>query len=101
MDEVVINELKSRHPEVYILTAKGGESIAVRPPTDGEWGAFLDDREKIGSRALKSLVRSCVLFPPEIEFLKLLDKRPALANVFGAKIMEIAGLEEEAQVKKA
>lgn len=98
--EQTIAELKTKHGEIHLLTAKGGHEIIVRAPNDAEWGSFLDEREKIGARALKGLVRSCLLHPSSSDFKALLDKKPALANVFGAKLLEIAGMEEEAVAKK-
>lgn len=100
INENIINELKAKHENVYVLTAKSGESIAVRSPNDPEWGLFQDDREKRGPRALKNLVRMCLLHPSQSELYEIFNRKPALANIFGARLVELAGLEEEAEVKK-
>lgn len=101
IDEASIQALKAKHGEVYLLSAKTGEQIAVRVPNDGEWAAFIDQREKTGARALKALVLMTALHPGDTDVRKMIDARPGLSQIFGARIMEIAGMAEEAELKKA
>lgn len=100
IDKSKLEELKAKNPDAYLLKAKGDVEIVVRPPNDAEWGAYQDDREKRGARALKGLVLSVILYPSADDFQLELDRKPGLANLFGGKVMEIAGLEEEAIAKK-
>jgi predicted ATP-grasp superfamily ATP-dependent carboligase len=100
IDPKTIAELKSKHGDIYVLSSKGSE-VVVRGPTDAEWGAYLDEREKRGARASKMLVLTCAVHPDEDAVRTLLDRKPALAQIFGARVLEIAGMEEEATVKKA
>ena len=96
-----ILKVKQENPgaEVYQLSA-GPHAILVRSPSDAIWAAFQDAKEKGGTRALKQLVLDCVLHPSADEVRSIFEKKPALANTWGVKLMDIAGLEEEAQVKK-
>ena len=95
-------KIKSDNPgiEVYVLESESAQ-IAVRIPTDAEWGSFLDEREKTGARSLRNLVRTCLVAPSDSDFRALLNKKPGLSNVFGNQLLELAGLNETASVKKA
>ena len=86
--------------ELHVLEA-AGNAVIVRTPSSGIWDAFQEARDKVGTRALRQLLCDCVVYPESAEVLGMLDRRPALANVFGAKLLELAGLEEEAKAKKA
>lgn len=100
IDETTIQALKAKHGEVHLLTAKTGEQVVLRVPTDSEWGSFLDLREKNGARALKALTISVAVYPDAMEVLRMIDARPGIQNIFGARAMEIAGMAEEAEIKK-
>jgi len=101
LDPKKIAELKQEHGDVYSLTV-GGSEFVVKAPGDGEWYRFLDlsSEAKKRTRALRLLVESCLLHPSKDEFESLLAKRPAIAMTLGNKLCELAGLEEEATVKK-
>lgn len=96
----ILEELKAKHGDVALLTAKSGEEVVVRVPTGAEWDYFLDQREKIAARALKGLLLAVVVHPTAEEARALIGKKPGLAQVFGARVIELAGMEDEAQVKK-
>lgn len=106
IDPKTIVELKSKHGDIYILSSKvakgsDGYEVVVRGPTDAEWGAYLDEREKHGARAMKMFVLTCAVHPDEDAVRMMFDKKPGLAQVFGARLLEIAGMEADATVKKA
>jgi hypothetical protein len=100
IDEATIQALKAKHGEVHLVSAKSGEQVVLRVPSDSEWGSFIDLREKTGARALKWLVISSAVHPDAVEVRKLLEARPGLQQIFGARAMEVAGMAEEAELKK-
>ena len=101
LDPQIVAKLKAEHPgaELTQLASKGN-IIVVKSPSDGAWGAFLDAKEKVATRAYKQLLFDCLVWPSADELTSLLDRKPGLANVFGPKLMELAGVEEEATAKK-
>ena len=100
LDEVV-TKLKAEHEEIHLLTA-GEHQVIVRPPTRGEYQRFkeMGFDEKKRTKAHETILRSCCVYPTPEELDALLEKRPALATNFGAKVTDIAGLEHEAEAKK-
>ncbi len=100
-DERTIERLKAEHGEVYLLEA-AGVAVVARPPSRAEYRRFraraLDEKNR--ADALEALTRACVVWPEQAEFDTLLEQKPALAEVFGAKLLELAGAVEEAEIKK-
>lgn len=96
-----IANLKEKHSDIYLLEA-GEHEVVVRPPTRGEYRRFramaTDDRKK--PEAVETLLRDCVLYPESAEIERLLEKKPALADIFGGKVLELAGATEEARGKQ-
>lgn len=97
-----IEALKQDNGEIFLLTAETGDCIVVKPPTKIQYKRFKDTatNEKKKAYATEDLVRDCLVFPSLEQFNALLEKRPALPDVFGAAVLNIAGGAEEAQVKK-
>lgn len=97
----VIERLRAEHGEIYQLEA-AGEAVIARPPTRAEYRRFrakvLDEKGR--EAALETLTRACVVWPDTSAFDALLERKPALAEVFGAKLLELAGAVEEAELKK-
>lgn len=101
LNQKTIDEVKSKNPGAEIHRLDAGEvSVLVKAPDDAQWSSFSDAKEKSNSRAFKQLVRDCLLWPTDDEYLDLLKTKPALSNLFGIELMGIAGLKEEATSKK-
>lgn len=98
----IVEKAKSEHGEVHVLTAEGGEAVICRRPTRGEYRKFKADRADDAKRimAVESLFLSCLVHPPPAEFDAVLDRRPALADVFGVKLLELAGFDEKVESGK-
>ena len=102
-----IEKLKASHPgvELHFVTAGIGErevSVIVKVPNRERWNRF---KSQVGdphrkAMAFESLVRDCVVHPSAGELDRLLEQRPGLAEAFGGKLTEIAGLEESVAARK-
>lgn len=97
----ILDQLQAKHQDVAILSAND-EVIVVRPPTRPEYKRFRARSVDVNMRAdaVEELTKSVLLYPDRTGFDVILDKKPALADVFGAKVLELAGLTQEAEVKK-
>lgn len=102
-----IDKLKAMHvgADLQLVSVGGGErevSVVVKVPSRERWMRFKaqvqDPHRK--SLAMESLVIDCVVHPSSAEVAQLLEARPALAETFGNKIAELAGLEETVIAKK-
>lgn len=101
LDASLVDRLKAEHGEVYLVRAAGAE-VVVRPPRRAEYRRFralvMDESRR--ADALERLVRDCTVHPAPEELDDLLERKPALAEVVGAKLLELAGAQEEAEIKK-
>jgi hypothetical protein len=92
IDAKRLDELRAEHGEVFAFH-EGGESVACKRPTRAQYKRFrkerLDDRK--ASEALETLFEGCLVFPPFEEFEAVLERKPALADVFGGLLVAAAG----------
>ena len=99
--EDTIQRLKAEHGELYELEVRG-YAVLFRPPRRAEYRRFralaLDEQKR--AEALERLTRDCVVWPTPEEFDALLERLPALGEVIGAKLVELAGAMEEVEIKK-
>lgn len=92
-----LEEARGKHGELVLVAAeKAGEVAALRHPTRAEYQRFKQHRTDQRNRttALERLVEACILIPNAAEFERVLEKKPVLADTFGEKLLEEAGLEE-------
>ena len=98
----LLARLRSEHGDDLHKLEASEVSIVARPPTNAEYRRFraktADERTR--PDALEELALSCLIHPSRAEFEKILQRKPALADVFGAKLLEIAGITGEADAKK-
>jgi hypothetical protein len=101
IDKSIIEGLKAEHGDVYLLEAKE-ESVVVTVPTRPQYRRFIEAAGKDNKRphAMETLCRECVVYPNAETFDALLEKKPGLAATFSAKLLELAGVEDEAAAKK-
>jgi len=104
MDAATIEKTKAEHPNVEILhlTAKDGSEVLAKIPQKKEMDMFRDlaSSDKTKSRSPERLLRACVLHPVQEELGMLLDRRPGLVESWVGKLLEAAGITEEAEAKK-
>ncbi len=100
MDQKVIEELKAQHGEIHQLSYAGVDVI-VRAPSRAAWKRYRALMSDAARRAdsFEVLLRDCLLHPSLQELDGILDRRPGLAETFGAELVEIAGLGKEAEKK--
>ncbi|HEX2863663.1 MAG TPA: hypothetical protein VHN99_03775 [Deinococcales bacterium] len=101
LDPKLVEQLKAEHGDTLKLLKAAGETVVVRPPRKVEYERFRDASfdEKKRARALEQLVREAVVHPSRDEFDALLQRKPALSEVFGARVIELAGAAVEAEVE--
>lgn len=73
------------NPGSHLFSA-GDISLVLRMPTAQEWDLYVDMRGKKSLDARK-LLRSCVLYPPKDELLRLIERKPALARKLDDLVM--------------
>ena len=105
MTDEQIAKLKQAHPDAELSHIKDdntGAEVVVKTPNDGEWRRFRsmssDDAQR--ANALRTLVIACVVHPAPAEFMAMLERKPGLAETFGNKLVEIAGVSLATTVRK-
>lgn len=91
IDKALLEQLRAQHGDVFELT-EGGETVVVKRPSRGDYRRFRQDRQddKRRAMALETLFEACLVHP-ELDALEpVLDRKPALADVFGGRLLEIA-----------
>jgi hypothetical protein len=96
-----IGKLKAEHDDIYRINV-GDDSFIVRPPTRTEYRRFITaaSNDKKRAIALEDLCADCVLHPEPEQFRQLTDRKPGIPATIGNKLLEIAGVVEEAEAKK-
>lgn len=97
----VAEKLKTTHGEIVAVSTKQGVA-AFRSPTDAEYGrynAFLFN-EKTRASAFKELVKLCVVHPDRATFEGWLAKSPGIVQTCLESVLNLAGVDTEAQTKK-
>lgn len=97
-----LDDLRAAHGVDITRLDASGVTVVVRAPTRAEYKRFraesLDDKRR--ADAVENLCRSCVVWPDAAEFSRILDRKPALADIFGAKVLDAAGATAEAEAVK-
>lgn len=94
INDKTLAELKAKHPELELHhLVRGDVDVVVKSPGRGEWKKFRAEQsdDKKRPEALERLVRSCCVHPAAEELDAMLERRPAVAEVFGMQLMELAG----------
>lgn len=95
-------ELESLHEEGHLLTGPEGHQVFVKRPGRKEWKRFQSGAEQPGKRldAYEQLLQDCRVYPEKAKLDEMLESRPALGMLFGARVVDLAGMVGEAEVKK-
>lgn len=91
IDPAILEQARAEHGDVFELS-EGGETVLVKRPNRGDYRRFRADRQDDKRRAvaLEALFEACLVFPKLDDFEPILDRKPALADVLGGKLLEIA-----------
>ena len=92
--------IKATYPAAQHLVC-GEDEVVVRPPDRQTWRRFkselADEAKK--PNAVENLLIGCTLLPDQAELAAMLDRKPALAELFGSKVVTLAVGEAEVTVK--
>lgn len=94
-DPAIVEQMRSKHGDVYELT-EGGETVLVKRPSRADYRKYRHDRmdDKRREFAYEELFEACLVHPELDAFEATLDRKPALPDLFGASLAEIAGGED-------
>ncbi len=104
LSEEQIADLKAKHgARLEMISDESGDlEVVVKPPPEAEWDRFttmlLDDEQK--PRAMKTLVRSCVVYPEAAELKRLIAEQPGIVSTIGGQLSEMAGASRAVSRKK-
>jgi hypothetical protein len=87
-----LEELKQKHGTVVVLEA-GDYTVVVRKPTRAHWRRFREYASDPAKRPIcaETLFRDCVVYPDAKALEAMLEDKPALAELFGGEVADIAG----------
>ena len=98
IDPSIIDELKAKHGELHQLSSEH-YTVIVRKPSRPIWRKFtdaiVDERRRVD--AIERLFLDCVVYPDGSAVNAMLDAKPALAQIFGG---EVADLARDGEVEK-
>lgn len=101
LGEELRKKLELEHGEVVAVQTKAGVA-AFRVFKKGEYDrynrALMD--EKTRADAFSLLVRTCVVHPDATTFTAWVDKYPAIVTTCISHVLELGGLNAEAEAKK-
>lgn len=98
-----LKELKVANPDVVVLATRSGDEVAVKPPSEAVYMRW-QTTGKAGTAEAYASTRQflfdCTVFPDKSTLDSLLERRPALLQVFVRQLTKMAGAEEEIEVRK-
>jgi hypothetical protein len=99
----VIARLKAENPGVDLLLLNAGPYTGVfKSPPYAEWqrfkSMFWDKAHQ--SKALETLCFGCLVYPEPDAFRAMLQKKPGIADQWGARLVAMGGPEQEVVEKK-
>lgn len=107
MDEAQLASLKAKYGTVFEIKIPASDyddavSVFVKRVPKADWKRFRsmasDDAQR--ADALETLTWACVVYPDAAGFGAMLEERPGLAEKIGGKLVDMAGGEKSAEVKK-
>lgn len=99
--ENVLAPLREKHGEVCAVMTVSGP-VVFRGPTGAEFARYqaMIFEPKDRASAGKSLCLMCVVSPERTVFSQLIEKKPGLVATCTNPLLELAGVDTEAQLKK-
>lgn len=94
-------ELLSKHADGHFISGPEGHEVFVNRPSRAAWKRFVKTQDDSSKRldALEQLLKDCLVYPDKPGLDAILDSRPALGGLFGARLLELAGA-GETELKK-
>jgi hypothetical protein len=100
----VIDKVKAAHPgvELRLWTSEEGDTVICKAPNRGEYKRFLHMVADAAQRAQapETLLFGCLVYPTPQELGAMLERRPGLGVLFGGKLGDWAGSNQEVAEKK-
>jgi hypothetical protein len=106
MDEAKIAELQEKHGDLAIARPKGLGMVICKTPEQDVWERFQEkvSTETKGSSkatAHREFVLSSLVYPSRDDAIAIFRKKPALIIQLANNLADMAGADEEIEVKKA
>lgn len=104
MDAEVLEKLKQQNPRAELFSLRSGaDEVVVKSPSLVEWKRFrtfaADERRR--ADAVETILRACTVFPAPDQLQAMLERRPALCEIFGGQVVDMAnGPEDTREVEK-
>lgn len=101
ISEAEAQQLRAKHGEFTVVKTKQGV-VALRCPSRAEYqryNALIFD-EKKRPQAFEALVTTCIVKPDSKTYLSWLEKSPGITETCLNAVLELAGVEKDAQTKK-
>lgn len=98
-----LKELKVANPDVVVLATRSGDEVAVKPPSEAvymRWQTTGKGGTAEAYASTRQFLFDCAVFPDRSTLDSLLERRPALLQVFVRQLTKMAGAEEEIEVRK-
>lgn len=101
-DQATITKFKLDHPNGKGFRIGDDTVVLLRVPSRPQWRAFTAERYDASKRvpAIEALVRHATVFPPGPDLDTLLEAHPGFVDVILARVVTMAGSEEEAIEEK-
>jgi hypothetical protein len=99
----VLEKLRAANPGVELVQLEAlGIGFVFKSPPRAEWKRFraMYNNPAQQADAFEALVFGCLLHPTADDLRRALDRKPALAELFGAKLADAAGISAEVIEKK-
>ena len=102
MEENTIAELKAAHGDDLTLLAADDFEVVVKRPSRTQFARFRASILEPASRAQAgaNLLRDVVVYPPWPEFMKIVERFPALEDEFMGQVVELTKTQERVSAKK-
>lgn len=99
--ETEARQLREKHGEFTVVKTKCGV-VALRCPSRAEYTRYnsLIFDEKKRPQAFEALVTTCIIKPDSKTYLSWLEKAPGITETCLNAVLELAGVEKDAQTKK-
>jgi len=103
LDDATIDALTAKHGKDLETVDLDylDDLIVLKPPTSDDW-RFLKDDTAGGTPAerLNNIVQRCIVHPAQDTIAAAATKRPALMDVLGLQVTQMAGIVGEVKRKK-
>lgn len=101
LSENEARDLRAKHGEVVAVRTKSGVAV-FRSCTRQEYARYnsMIFDEKKRAQAFEALVSTCIIKPDAKTFQHWLDKSPGITETCLNAVLELSGVERDAQTKK-